>query len=266
MILSKDEQLSVWDFSVKLSKSKMIPAIFQGKCEDIFVSILYGREFGISPIMALHSLCVIQGQVTMKVQTMNAIVRAKCPEAIIDIKQDHTKKEVVVIAKRNPKDAEYVSTWNMTRAKEMGLASKNNWIVQPMNMLKARALSEALRTVFADVLCGLYSEEEMQDLPPVRNEAQPMAITTGKEDLENDFPIPVEDKTYGPLYKVQNGKFRDLRFYEIDMIELDEYREELRARSKKKTWEVSLLAAIDDYFSNYEIYREDIARMRDEQE
>ena len=261
-VFSEDKFNAAVKVAATLAKSNIVPAHFKNRPEDVFAALVLGAELGFSPMAALNSIVMIQGNATLKAQTMLAIARAKIKDLSVSIKEDNGS--VLVTIKRG--EDSYTAVWNDDKAAAMGLLHKDNYKKQKATMLRWRALSEALKIMCSDVLMGLNTLEEMQDLEPVRNEAQPMAITTSKEDLENDFPIPVEDKTYGPLYKVQNGKFRDLRFHEIDMIELDEYREELRARSKKKTWEVSLLAAIDDYFSNYEIYREEIARMRDEQE
>jgi hypothetical protein len=245
IILSKDAQISTWDFAVKLSKSKMVPAIFHGKPEDIFVSVLYGNELGLAPIMSLNSICVIQGQVTLKVQTMNAIVRSKHPDAVIEIVQDENNLSVTVKAKRNKEDAGYTSFWDMNKAKLMGLASKNNWQVQPMNMLKARALSDALRTVFPDSLLGLYSQEEMEDLPPIRNDIE--------KDIDKDFPIPPEEKTVGDLYRVQNGKLRGKQLKDLSVDEISEYREELIKRTTpKKEWELELISVFSQYLNSLE--------------
>lgn len=261
-VFSEDKFNAAVKVAATLAKSNIVPAHFKNRPEDVFAALVLGAELGFSPMAALNSIVMIQGNATLKAQTMLAIARAKVKDLSVSIKEE---REFVSVTIKRGEDS-YTAVWNDEKAAAMGLLHKDNYKKQKATMLRWRALSEALKIMCSDVLMGLNTLEEMQDLEPVRNEAQPMAITTSKEDLENDFPVPLEDKTYGPLYKVQNGKFRDLRFHEIDMIELDEYREELRSRSKKKTWEVSLLAAIDDYFSNYEIYREDIARMRDEQE
>lgn len=164
LISSEKDQENLWNFSKRLASSKMVPAIFHNKTEDVFVTIIMGKELGLSPIVALNSICVIQGAVTLKVQTMNSIVRAKCPEAIIEIRIDHAKKEARVLCKRNANDLGYESFWNMEMAKQMNLSTKHNWIAQPMNMLKARALSDSLRAVFPDILMGLYAYEEMEDI------------------------------------------------------------------------------------------------------
>jgi len=206
LTLSKDQQNNLSDFCNKLSKSKMVPMIFQGKPDDIYVTILMGNELGISPIMALQSICVIQGSVTLKVQTMNSVVRSKCPSAIIDIKIDHSKREARVNAKRSANDIGYESLWTMDMAKQMGLAGKDNWIKQPLNMLKARALSDALRAVFPDILMGLYSSEEMSDI-----ELSPNDYSTKVESIKIESePATKEilDLLFTTLDKIDKGEER----------------------------------------------------------
>ena len=265
MILSKDDQLTVWEFAVKLSKSKMIPSIFIGKPEDVFVTMLYGKELGLNPLIALNSICVVQGQVTLKVQTMTAIVLNRHPKAIIDIKQDETKKEVVVTVKRHPEDVAYTSTWNMEKAKAMGLAGKTNYITQPLTMLRARALSEAYRVKFADSLLGFLSNEEMQDIEVAPEKS---LIQIMNESAEIDNPIPEEEKAVGPLYRFQNSKFRGKQFYELSVDVLEEFADDLVKRKSKKPWEVALESTIRSYLVNYEsgIYTEQLAELRAEHE
>lgn len=267
VVLSKDEQQTVWDFSCKLAKSKMVPLIFQGKVEDTFVTVLMGRELGISPIMALTAIVVIQGTVTLKVQTMGAVIRSKCPEAIIEIKTDHEKRTVRVLAKRHKDDIGYESYWDMEMAKQMGLAGKDNWIKQPMNMLKARALSDAYRTVFPDILLGLYSFEEITDdqsaIAP-RN-VSGVVLDAVKEDAQRIYEEQrkPEDSQLGPMFLVENGKYRGQRLYEIDPIELEEYGEDLRKRKDTKPWEKTLLQAIEDFFTNQHLYREQVIELNE---
>lgn len=264
LVLNKDDQLNVWEFAVKLSKSKMVPQIFQGKPEDVFVTVIMGRELGIAPIMALSAIVVIQGTVTLKVQTMNAVIRSKHPDAIIEIKQDHDKQEVRVIAKRNKDDIGYESFWNMRTADLMGLSGKDNWRKQPMNMLKARALSDALRTVFPDTLLGLYSYEEIEDSKDEKPRGVAATILDGiKEDAQRIYEEQrkPEDSQFGPLFLIENGTHRGLRLHEIDLAELEHYGDAIRSRKTHKPWEKITLAAIEDYFQNQELYKEQILEL-----
>lgn len=268
VLISKDEQANIWELANRLAKSKMVPAIFQGKVEDVFVTVIMGKELGLAPIMALQAICVIQGTVTLKVQTMNAIVRAKCPDAIIEIKQDHDKREVRVIAKRNKEDPGYESYWDMAMADQMGLSQKDNYRKQPMNMLKARALSDALRAVFPDVLLGLYSSEEMSDVeprdPPREVQSETMSQTLRRE-VEQDFPIPPEEKAIGPLYRIQHGTTmggKQLKDFSYD--ELEQYSFEMKNKKRKFHWQPELINVIDTYLANFESYREMLQELQDE--
>ena len=147
-----------------LAKSTIVPLHFRNKPDDIFACVMLGSELGFQPMMSLNSIVIIQGTATLKAQTMLAVVKSKCKDAIISIEVDEEKKIAVVKAQRNESDPGYVSTWDMTKAKNMGLSSRDNWIKQPTTMLRWRAVSEAVRMVFADVLMGIYSTEEFQDI------------------------------------------------------------------------------------------------------
>jgi hypothetical protein len=269
MILSKDEQLNLWDFSVKLSKSDMVPTIFKGKPDNVFATILYGKELGLNPIISLNAISVIQGQVTLKTQTMNGVVLANHPGAIIDIKQDEAKKEVIVSARRNKDDsAPYVSTWNMEKAKQMGLAGKDNYIRQPLTMLRARALSEALRVKFADTLLGFLATEEMEDLPPLRNDPLIDLQQAAREDaermrLEQSRP---EDNEVGPLYLIKNGSHRGTRLYQMALVEIEAYLNKLNTRTtKKKDWEIELQQVLTNYLSRIDEFREMLLELHNEE-
>ena len=55
------------------------------------------------------------------------------------------------------------------------------WQQYPRAMLRARLLSEGIRTVFPEVVCGVYTPEEVMDIPPL-----PMAR------VEKDITPPPE--------------------------------------------------------------------------
>lgn len=56
--------------------------------------------------------------------------------------------------------------WDMDRAKQAGLAGKDNYRKFPRNMLKARVISDGVRTAYPACLGGLYAVEEVQDFEP----------------------------------------------------------------------------------------------------
>lgn len=54
--------------------------------------------------------------------------------------------------------------WDIERAKKAGLLSKDMWQKWKRQMLRARTISEGVRTVFPVATSGCYNTEEMQDM------------------------------------------------------------------------------------------------------
>lgn len=56
--------------------------------------------------------------------------------------------------------------WDMDRAHKAGLANRGPWKSYPRSMLKARVISDGVRTAFPACLGGLYTPEEVGDFEP----------------------------------------------------------------------------------------------------
>jgi hypothetical protein len=58
--------------------------------------------------------------------------------------------------------------WTLEMAKRIGLYPlKDNWKNYPRAMLRARVISEGVRTIYPKVLCGFYAEEEVADFEEI---------------------------------------------------------------------------------------------------
>jgi hypothetical protein len=69
--------------------------------------------------------------------------------------------------------------WTMQRATEAGLAGKDMYRKWPRQMLRARVISEGVRTIYPVATGGMYTPEETQDIPGASLEV----VTTGKASL-----------------------------------------------------------------------------------
>lgn len=258
-----------------LAKSSIVPKHFQGHAEDVFACLVLGAELGFQPMQALNSIVMIQGSATLKAQTMLALVRAKCPKAIINVTLNEAKKEATCFAARDDKDTGYTSTWDFDKAYMAGFAKawdkdnkkwivKDNWQKQPTNMAKWRAISETLRVIFPDVIQGLYATEEMEDLAPIKNDPLIDLQQAAREDaermrLEQSKP---EDSIVGPLYLIQNGSMRGTRLWELSLVEIEEYLGKLNTRkTAKKDWELELIKVFTEYLSRADEFRDMILEL-----
>lgn len=73
----------------------------------------------------------------------------------------------------HPASGEFALCWTLEMAKNAGLTGKAVWRQFPRAMLRARVISEGIRTSFPAVLCGTYTPEEAMDMEPERPSRAP---------------------------------------------------------------------------------------------
>lgn len=142
-----------------LMQSGMCPARFKTK-EAIFGAIIMGEELGFSPMASLRVINVIQGQASLSAAGMKA--KALAMGGQINTTAWDAEKCTVVGIRPGWAKPETV-TYTMAEAKQAGLAGKDNWVRMPKAMLYARAVSTLCRNMWADVMEGIYSTEELLD-------------------------------------------------------------------------------------------------------
>ena len=169
-----------------LVKSNMLPRGIDTP-EKAVVALQWGAEIGLSPMVALNNIAVINNKPTLSADIMHAVVRANPQYEGIKWVENSDKKAKCIIKRRLNSNIveEYVGEFSIEDAKNAGLLEKDNWKKYPVRMLKHRALSFALRDAFPDVLAGCYSTSEMQD---VQNEIN---ITEEAYDEKEQEEVPV---------------------------------------------------------------------------
>lgn len=144
----------------RMAQSKLIPYTLHKKPHDILIILQQGRELNIPPMQALNGINVIQGKPTVSPQLMLAMIYRGMPNALIEFDLNEKDSVAIVTMARAGGVNKYTSTWSLDRANKMGLTGKDNWKKQPMTMLKWRAVSDAARIVFPDIISGIYTTEE----------------------------------------------------------------------------------------------------------
>lgn len=127
-------------------------------------AILTGRELGLPPMTALSSIHVINGKPGISAEVMRGLVAQRGHEIRFG---KVSSQEVTVRGRRvedhDDPDAWTEVTWTFQDAERAGLTkSQPNYSKYPRQMLTARATTELCRLVFADVIHGLRSIEELE--------------------------------------------------------------------------------------------------------
>lgn len=132
---------------------------------DAMLIIQRGAELGLSAVNALQNLNVIGGKVTMPAALAVGVVKASeaceyftCIESTDEYSTWETKR------RGNPEPTRY--TFSKHDAQVAGLWGSGTWRKYPRNLLAARASMNLARMEYQDVLVGVYTPEEMEDVDP----------------------------------------------------------------------------------------------------
>lgn len=149
------------------SKSPLLPTALRNKPFDVLIILQIGAELGLPPMQAIDGIHVIQGKPSISPQLGLSLAQSKLPGFFVKYNEiSETKASVTMGRDRAYPDEAYTSVWDLERAKKLGVLDKDNWKKQPGTMLKWRAIGECLRTVCPDVMKGLYTDVELEDIRP----------------------------------------------------------------------------------------------------
>lgn len=193
-------------FCTQLIQSGLLPKHYQ-RPQAVLAAILMGQEMGFSPMASLRVIAVINGVPTLQASGM----KAKAIKAGGQFKTVEWTDEVCCIKATRPGWAESeVVTYTIDDAKLQGLTGKDNWKRMPKQMLYARAVTMAIRNLFADVVEGVYGTEEMLDSCNIDfkmdEEGSVIEIATNdyQNEVEESYDSPEPSKPQGKmlLYKI----------------------------------------------------------------
>ena len=146
-----------------LAKSTMIPKAYQGQPYNILAAISLGSSLGLNPMQAMQSIASVNGIPALYADGMLAICRS-CGSW--EWMQETIDGEVATCTVKRRGEPEVTVTFSVSDAKRAKLWGKQGpWTEYPQRMLQMRARSWALRNLYADVLRGMQTKEEVADIP-----------------------------------------------------------------------------------------------------
>jgi len=145
----------------RIAKGLFDSALFP-QCKNRFGAFAitqYGHELGLGPMVALQSMAIIQGKITISGQGMLALYIRKGGKYQI---LESNEERAVIKFERN--STVYTSTFTMAEAKKIGLVKPNSaWVNYPQDMLFWRAVTRGIRKVAPDAAVGLYIPDEINN-------------------------------------------------------------------------------------------------------
>lgn len=148
--------------AVAIAKSKMFG---MKTADEAFALMLIAQAEGMHPAIAARDYHVIQGRPTLKADAMLARFQNAGGKVQWDV---YTDAEVTGTFS-HPQGGSLKLTWTFAQAKSIGLTVKDNWKNYPRAMLRARCISEGIRTVYPGCVVGTYTAEELEEIPKAKD-------------------------------------------------------------------------------------------------
>jgi hypothetical protein len=121
--------------------------------------MLIAQAEGLHPAIAARDYHVINGRPTLKADAM----LARFQTAGGSVRWGEYTDRRVVGTFSHPQGGSVEVAWTVEMATSAGLTKNPTWKSYPRQMLRARCISEGIRTVFPGVVVGTYTPEEAED-------------------------------------------------------------------------------------------------------
>ena len=182
--------------------------------EEMMPLMLIAQSHGLSFMSVVEEYNVIQGRPGLKSEAMLARFQ-KAGGHIQWTELSDTRCSAIF---SHPQCAPVEIDWDTDRAQQAGLIGKDMYKKYPRNMLKARVISDGVRSAWPACLGGMYTPEEVSDFEPARKSISPPAVrgqlaapeNAGQHEPSRE-PTPFHDE-------VSNvpGGFKSLKSIEVD--------------------------------------------------
>ena len=135
--------------------------LFGVKTVDQAVTLmLVAQAEGLHPATAARDYHVIQGRPALKADAM--LARFQQAGGKVEW-ESYTDAKVSGNFSHPQSPKPVLIEWTLDMAKRIGLAGKDNWKNYPRAMLRARVISEGVRTCYPAIASGIYTPEEVGD-------------------------------------------------------------------------------------------------------
>jgi hypothetical protein len=124
--------------------------------------MLVAQAEGMHPAIAARDYHVINGRPTLRADAM----LARFQQAGGKVEWGEYTDQRVVGTFSHPQGGSVRIEWTTRMAQDAGLTRNPTWKSYPRQMLRARCISEGIRTIYPGVAIGTYTPEEAEDMAP----------------------------------------------------------------------------------------------------
>ena len=183
--------------------------------DQVLALMAVAQAEGRHPGSVARDYHIIQGRPALRADAMLArFQQAGGSVRWIKYADDEVKAEF-----SHPQGGNLTLSWTFDQAKRIGLTGKDNWRNYPRAMLRARVISEGIRTVYPGVLTGEYTPEEVMDFTPDPMEKITVEVDEGEYTDGIVLYVPEADGSVRPYKTCASiDEWRDTYFTLLDTV------------------------------------------------
>lgn len=166
------------DMSAMLSKSTIVPVMYQNRPENCFIALDMASRIGVSPMVVMQNLYIIQGKPSWAGQAISAMLNAspRFRNVMLHyVGEENTDSWGAYVTAIDVRSGEELKGGTVTIAtsKKEGWFQKSGskWQTMPQLMLAYRAYTWFGRVYAPELLMGLQSSDEIDDASPTQTTA-----------------------------------------------------------------------------------------------
>jgi hypothetical protein len=187
------------------------------KTKDQAIGLMLAAQAqGKHPGSIVHDYNIIQGRPAMRAERM--LAHYQRAGGRVDWEEMTESRVAGRFSHPKGSPTPVLIEWTIAQAQKIGLSNKENWRQYPRAMLRARVISEGVRATWPDSSDGVYSAEEVADMPIVAEVPKPavplLAAPTPKVehkvDPVPDAPTPPQESASATDRKIVCGIIEDV--------------------------------------------------------
>lgn len=186
-----------------LSKSDIVPRAYQGNVPNTLVALEMAHRIGISPVMVMQNLDIIQGKPSWRssfiISALNSSGRFSPLRFKFEGEKGADDYGCTAYAKDldNGEIVEGVKVdWAMVKAEGWNNKNGSKWKTMPELMFRYRSASFFGRLFAPDILTGMHSADELMDISRKAPTVEEKHSLLKSYYEENDFNISEEDRMH----------------------------------------------------------------------
>lgn len=176
-----------------LSMSTMIPKDYQNNIPNTLVALEMAQRIGASPLMVMQNLHIIHGRPSWSSTFVIAALNACGRFSAMRFEMDGADKCRAVATERETNHVLEGPWVTMQMAKEEGWLNKagSKWKTMPELMMRYRAAAFFGRLYAPEIMMGMHTEFEVQDMQP-RATSHIAALLTPTGESPQDEPSTLD--------------------------------------------------------------------------